>query len=219
MRQETATTGRQDELLERSSQLAALGEILAAVGSTRSGRLVLVGGEAGVGKTALVRRFCDGTAAGARALGRVRRAVHAAAARPAARRGRATWAASSRSSSAAGRAAAPGRRRDRPRARGAGRRPRARGSPLGRRGDARRAASARPPDRDRPGAGDRDLPRRRARPRRIRCSIVLGELAPRPSVERSARAALARGGCASSPRPTRSTPASSTARPAATRSS
>src|SRR3954449_20741 len=59
MRQQTATTGRQDELLERSSQLAALGEILAAVSSTHSGRLVLVGGEAGGGKTAFVRRFCD----------------------------------------------------------------------------------------------------------------------------------------------------------------
>src|SRR4051794_14348807 len=59
MRQQTATTGRQDELLERSSQFAALGEILAAVSSTHSGRLVLVGGEAGVGKTAFVRRFCE----------------------------------------------------------------------------------------------------------------------------------------------------------------
>src|SRR3954453_13260834 len=60
MRQRTATTGApQDELLERSSQLAALDQILAAISSARSGRLVLVGGEAGVGKTAFVRRFCD----------------------------------------------------------------------------------------------------------------------------------------------------------------
>src|SRR3954451_8392627 len=60
MRQRTATTGApQGELLERSSQLAARGEILAAVSPSRSGRLVLVGGEAGVGKTAFVRQFCD----------------------------------------------------------------------------------------------------------------------------------------------------------------
>jgi len=59
VRQQIATTGHRDELLERSSQLAALGELLAAVSSTRSGRLVLVAGEAGVGKTAFVRRFCD----------------------------------------------------------------------------------------------------------------------------------------------------------------
>src|SRR5689334_13794053 len=55
-----ATTGRrQDGLLERSSQLAALDAILEAVSSTRSGRLVLVAGEAGVGKTSFVRHFCD----------------------------------------------------------------------------------------------------------------------------------------------------------------
>jgi DNA-binding CsgD family transcriptional regulator len=59
MRHETAITGRHDELLERTPQLAALSEMLAAVGSARSGRIVLVGGEAGVGKTAFVRRFCD----------------------------------------------------------------------------------------------------------------------------------------------------------------
>ena len=59
MRQQNATTGHRDELLERSWQLAALGEILEAVSSTRSGRLVLIAGEAGVGKTAFVRSFCD----------------------------------------------------------------------------------------------------------------------------------------------------------------
>jgi MoxR-like ATPase len=46
------------------------------------GRLILVGGEAGVGKTALVRAFAEGR----EVLGRVRPAAHAAAARPAARR-------------------------------------------------------------------------------------------------------------------------------------
>src|SRR3954452_10608229 len=60
MPQQTATTGRrEDELLERSSQLATLGEIFAAVSSARGSRLVLLAGEAGVGKTAFVRRFCD----------------------------------------------------------------------------------------------------------------------------------------------------------------
>ena len=46
-------------LLERSGQLAMLAEHLDAVTQTGSGRLVLVAGEAGVGKTALLRRFCD----------------------------------------------------------------------------------------------------------------------------------------------------------------
>jgi Fe2+ or Zn2+ uptake regulation protein len=45
-------------LLERSTQLAALDERLAVVRAGGGGRLVLVGGEAGIGKTALVRAFC-----------------------------------------------------------------------------------------------------------------------------------------------------------------
>jgi MoxR-like ATPase len=36
-----------------------LGELLGSVRSTSEGRLVLVSGEAGVGKTALLRSFCD----------------------------------------------------------------------------------------------------------------------------------------------------------------
>jgi len=53
--------GRVDagELLERSEQLAALSGRLTEVCEHRRGRLVLVRGEAGIGKTALVRRFCD----------------------------------------------------------------------------------------------------------------------------------------------------------------
>ena len=47
------------ELLERYGQLAALAELRAAVERTREGRLALVRGEAGVGKTAVVRRFCE----------------------------------------------------------------------------------------------------------------------------------------------------------------
>lgn len=47
------------ELLERSRELSDLGESLADVISSSHGRLMLVAGEAGVGKTVLVRRFCD----------------------------------------------------------------------------------------------------------------------------------------------------------------
>ena len=46
------------ELLERSRQLAALEGALASLRDERRGRLVLVSGEAGVGKTALLSRFC-----------------------------------------------------------------------------------------------------------------------------------------------------------------
>jgi DNA-binding CsgD family transcriptional regulator/tetratricopeptide (TPR) repeat protein len=47
------------ELLERSRFLSALEDaLLAAIGG--SGRVVLLGGEAGVGKTALLREFCAG---------------------------------------------------------------------------------------------------------------------------------------------------------------
>jgi DNA-binding CsgD family transcriptional regulator/tetratricopeptide (TPR) repeat protein len=46
------------ELLERSEQLGVLDASLATVRSQRQGRLVLLRGEAGVGKTAVVRRFC-----------------------------------------------------------------------------------------------------------------------------------------------------------------
>ncbi|MDQ3932912.1 MAG: LuxR C-terminal-related transcriptional regulator, partial [Actinomycetota bacterium] len=53
-----SATPKGNELLERSSHLAALRASLAAVRSGAGGRLVLVGGEAGVGKTTLVRRFC-----------------------------------------------------------------------------------------------------------------------------------------------------------------
>jgi DNA-binding CsgD family transcriptional regulator/tetratricopeptide (TPR) repeat protein len=48
------------ELLERAGFLDALDSELAAVVSTGRGRLVLLTGEAGIGKTALVGRFCAG---------------------------------------------------------------------------------------------------------------------------------------------------------------
>jgi DNA-binding CsgD family transcriptional regulator len=46
-------------LLERDVETAALSEALSAVESGGRGRVVLVGAEAGGGKTALLRRFCD----------------------------------------------------------------------------------------------------------------------------------------------------------------
>ena len=46
-------------LLERGADLAELAGALADVRRTDHGRVVLVGGEAGIGKTILVRRFCD----------------------------------------------------------------------------------------------------------------------------------------------------------------
>jgi DNA-binding CsgD family transcriptional regulator/tetratricopeptide (TPR) repeat protein len=56
------------ELLERSDHLAALDDALAAVVADARGRLELVGGEAGVGKTTLLRRFCDERERSARVL-------------------------------------------------------------------------------------------------------------------------------------------------------
>ncbi len=53
------TPERVGTLLERSDELAALAASIASVASTGCGRLVLVRGEAGVGKTALMRRCCD----------------------------------------------------------------------------------------------------------------------------------------------------------------
>ena len=56
------------ELLERTDSMSSLGELLAGVRSGAEGRLVLVAGEAGVGKTAVLRRFCGANAAAARIL-------------------------------------------------------------------------------------------------------------------------------------------------------
>jgi len=47
------------ELLERDGELSTLHECLETVRRSSRGLVVLVGGEAGVGKTALLRRFCD----------------------------------------------------------------------------------------------------------------------------------------------------------------
>ena len=56
------------DLLERSGPLEALAAMLEGVRSTSRGRLVLVTGEAGAGKTALVRRFTDEHRGSARIL-------------------------------------------------------------------------------------------------------------------------------------------------------
>jgi DNA-binding CsgD family transcriptional regulator/tetratricopeptide (TPR) repeat protein len=56
------------ELLERSNQLRALAESLDAVIAEATGALVLVGGEAGVGKTALLHALCDRKRESARIL-------------------------------------------------------------------------------------------------------------------------------------------------------
>ncbi len=55
-------------LLERSEQLKVLGETLAEVAGSSRGRVILVAGEAGIGKTALLRRFLAGVDGSARVL-------------------------------------------------------------------------------------------------------------------------------------------------------
>jgi len=67
-RSEQAAGEAADELLERSDHLSMLTESLAAIAGTARGQLVLVSGEAGVGKTALLRRFCDDHSGSARIL-------------------------------------------------------------------------------------------------------------------------------------------------------
>ncbi len=55
---ESASDDAGNELLERDDAISALAESLGVVVRTRRGRLVSVTGEAGVGKTSLLRRFC-----------------------------------------------------------------------------------------------------------------------------------------------------------------
>jgi DNA-binding CsgD family transcriptional regulator len=55
-------------LFERSSELSLLEQRLGEVRERLNGRLVLVAGEAGIGKTALLRTFCDGLGASQRVV-------------------------------------------------------------------------------------------------------------------------------------------------------
>ncbi len=70
MRDVTAVSGsgRATALLERANELSALAESLEAVRQSSRGHVVLVGGEAGAGKTALLRQFCDELAPSVRVL-------------------------------------------------------------------------------------------------------------------------------------------------------
>ncbi len=61
-------TGGSAELLERSEDLAKLAGALARVTESSRGQLVLVRGEAGIGKTALLSRFCQGLGRSVRVL-------------------------------------------------------------------------------------------------------------------------------------------------------
>lgn len=60
--------GDGDGLLERAEQLASLDDALASVTDSKGGRTALVLGEAGIGKTALLRGFSDSVAGSARVL-------------------------------------------------------------------------------------------------------------------------------------------------------
>src|SRR5436190_3807995 len=64
----SAGVGTSSDLLERTAELAALGESWRAVEGSSRGRISMVGGEAGVGKTVLLRRFCEESRPSARVL-------------------------------------------------------------------------------------------------------------------------------------------------------
>ena len=177
-----STSDPATELLERADDLSALAESLNAVIGGSHGRLVFVGGEAGVGKTQLIRRFCDDHRAAARTLSGACEALFTPRPRTVSRRcrgherraGRARrgWAPGPPSSSR--RSCASYRTDD-------DRRPR--GRALGRRGHARRPQAAGSADRAAPAlvlASYRDDELDHDHPLRI----VMGELATSRAVQR-----------------------------------
>ena len=64
----TQSNEQAGKLLERSAQLTALEDAFSSSSEEGAGRLVVISGEAGVGKTALMRAFCDDQAASVRVL-------------------------------------------------------------------------------------------------------------------------------------------------------
>jgi DNA-binding CsgD family transcriptional regulator/tetratricopeptide (TPR) repeat protein len=60
--------GERIELRERSAQLSVLAGLMTAAERERSGQIALVYGEAGIGKTSLVRAFCESVAGEANVL-------------------------------------------------------------------------------------------------------------------------------------------------------
>ena len=164
-------------LLERSDALAQLEAALDRARAGPEGRLVMVGGEAGIGKTSLVRAFCGEPTAvlwgncdplfTPRPLGPIIEiAERLGGDLPALVDGEAP---PHRVAAALLRRARDRRAGDR----------RARGRPLGGRGDARRAAAARAPRRDRRLRCRLHVPRRRARRASTRCASCSAS-SPRP---------------------------------------
>jgi DNA-binding CsgD family transcriptional regulator/tetratricopeptide (TPR) repeat protein len=64
----SSSSGTVGDLLERAEQLTVLAELLRGIAETGRGRVVLVSGEAGAGKTVFVRRFCETGGSSARTL-------------------------------------------------------------------------------------------------------------------------------------------------------
>src|SRR5512141_734086 len=60
--------GASGVMLERGVELSVLGGCLDAVEQDARGQVLLVGGEAGVGKTTLMRQFCEERGGSARVL-------------------------------------------------------------------------------------------------------------------------------------------------------
>ncbi len=172
--------GAVDELLERSPQLATLTESLTAVRATSAGRMVLVGGEVGVGKTMLLRDFCGGQGDTVRILWGACDALFTP--RPLGPLFDVAEATGGELEELVARGARPHEVAVallRELARAAADRARARGPPLGRRGDARRAAAAGAADRRGAGARDRRATATTSSTAPIRCGSCSASWPPR----------------------------------------